>query len=260
MLAGTPAGIAGGLVITAVIRSELLKFRSVRSSVVLAVLAVLSPVALTVLIAALVPDTEFIDAGDGFNLVTGSLTIMQLLLAVMGALVIAAEYRFGTIRVTFTAVPNRAVVLLAKAAVVVMVALAIGIVTTLANLAVASGVLTARGIDSSLTGDDGLRALAGHVIVGILYGLVGFGLGALFRSPVAAIVVVVCQPVIVEPILFAVRNQLFRWLPFTAGGALTTVDPPEELVQSPLAGGLVLAACALALAVAGGWLVMRRDA
>lgn len=244
----------------AVIRSELIKYRTVRSSVVLAVLAVLVPVGLTVLIAALVPGDEFTDVGDGFNIVTGSLAVMQLLVAVMGALVIAAEYRFGTIRVTFTAVPRRWSVIGAKVVVVAVFALVIGVVTMLLNAAVAQGILSARGIDFSLTGEGVARALFGHVIVAVLYALAGFGLGALFRSPVAAIVVVVCQPIIVEPILFAIRDQVFRWLPFTAASALTTIDPPDEFVQSPLAGGVVLAAYAVVLVVAGAYLVARRDA
>ena len=39
----------------------------------------------------------------------------MLVLMIMAALAITSEYRFGTIRTTFQAVPNRASVLIAKA-------------------------------------------------------------------------------------------------------------------------------------------------
>ncbi len=242
------------------IRSEFIKVRTVRSSVVLAVLAVVAPVGLTALLAAVVPVDEVEGAADAFNLATASLGVMQLLVAVIGALTIAAEYRFGTIRVTFTATPQRARVLAAKVVVVVGLAVVVAVVTIVLNVAVGRVILAARDLDFSLTGAGVPRALVGNVIVAVLYGLVGFGLGALFRTPVAAIVVVVAQPVIVEPILVAVRTQVFKWLPFAAGSALTTVDPDDNFVQSPVAGGLVLGAYAALLVVAGWVMVVRRDA
>ena len=246
---------------SAVIRSELIKYRTVRSSVVLAILAVAVPVVLTALIAAFVGQSTFVDDDDeAFNVVTGTVGLTHVLVAVMGALVIAAEYRFNTIRVTFTAVPQRSRVLAAKLVVVAAMGLAIGLVTLVLNIAVAMLILGARDIDLSLSGEGMPRALVGTVVVTALYGLTGFGLGALFRAPVAAIVVVTVQPIIVEPILFALRSEVFKWLPFTAATAVTSLDPPEDFVQSPLAGGLALAAYA-ALFVLLGWLaVTRRDA
>ena len=146
----------------------------------------------------------------------------------------------------------------AKLVVVVLVALVVGIVTIALNVAVANAILSARDIDFSLSGDGVMRALTGQVLVTVLYGLAGFGLGALFRSPVAAITVVVCQPLIVEPIVFGVRNEVGKWLPFNAGSALTTIDPGDEFLQSAVVGGLVLAAYCLALVVAGALLVSSR--
>jgi ABC-2 type transport system permease protein len=128
------------------------------------------------------------------------------------------------------------------------------------NVGVANAILNARDVEFSLSGDGVTRALVGQVLVTALYGLVGFGLGALFRSPVAAITVVVCQPIIVEPIVFGVANDVGKWLPFNAGSALTTIDPGDEFVQSALAGGLVLAAYCVALVIAGSVVVQTRDA
>ena len=190
------------------IRSELIKFRTVRSHVIMTALAVVVPVALTALIAALVRSEDFDDVEDTFNIVTGAVGITQILMAVMGALVIAAEYRFNTIRVTFTATPNRIRVLGAKLVVVIAVALVVGLVTIVSTRRRGQRHPRGAGHLRSPSSDDGVpRALAGQVLVTALYGLAGFGLGALFRSPVAAITVVVCQPIIVEPIVFGVANR-----------------------------------------------------
>jgi hypothetical protein len=136
----------------------------------------------------------------------------------------------------------------------------IGAVTLVLDTAVAKAILDARDIPFDLNGDGVARALLGQVVVTVLYGLAGFGLGALFRSPVAAITVVVCQPIIVEPIVLGVKNEIGQWLPFAAGSALTTIDPPEEYLQSPLAGGLVLTAYCVLLVVVGAVFVNSRDA
>jgi ABC-2 type transport system permease protein len=242
------------------LRSEFIKFRTVRSHVVMVVIAVVVPVGLTALIAALIGKDNFDDVEDTFNIVTSAIGITQILMAVMGALVIAAEYRFNTIRVTFTAVPNRVQVLVAKVIVVIAVATIIGVVTLVLDTGVAKAILEARDIPFDLNGDGVARALLGQVVVTVLYGLAGFGLGALFRSPVAAITVVVCQPIIVEPIVVGVASEIGKWLPFAAGSALTTVDPPEEYLQSPLTGGLVLTAYCALLVVAGAVFVNTRDA
>ena len=242
------------------IRSELIKFHSVRSHVIMVAIAVVVPVGLTALIAALIGKDNFDDAEDTFNIVTGAIAITQILMAVIGALVIAAEYRFNTIRVTFTATPNRLRVLTAKVIVVIAAATIIGAVTLVLDTGVAKAILDARDIPFDLSGDGVARALLGQVFVTVLYGLAGFGLGALFRSPVAAITVVVCQPIIVEPIVLGVKSEIGKWLPFAAGSALTMVDPPEEYLQSPLTGGLVLTAYCALLVMAGAVFVSTRDA
>lgn len=242
------------------IRSELIKFRTVRSHIIMVAIAVVVPVGLTALIAALIGKDNFDDAEDTFNIVTGAIAITQILMAVMGALVIAAEFRFNTIRVTFTATPNRVHVLLAKIIVVIAVATVIGVVTLVLDTAVAKAILDARDITFDLSGDGVVRALFGQVIVTVLYGLAGFGLGALFRSPVAAITVVVVQPIIIEPIVVGVKSEIGQWLPFAAGSALTMIDPPDEYLQSALTGGLVLTAYCVLLVLVGAVFVKTRDA
>src|SRR5919205_1151297 len=59
----------------------------------------------------------------------GGLYFGQLAIAVLGALIITAEYSTGGIRTTLTAVPQRVKVLLAKGLTFAVVALIVGLVT-----------------------------------------------------------------------------------------------------------------------------------
>jgi hypothetical protein len=92
-----------------------------------------------------------------------------------------------------------------------------------------------------------------------LYAVLGTGLGALFRNQFAAMVVgVLWWQGGVEDLLLGVlrRPGLGHWLPDGAAAALTA---PGDGTLAMWAGGLVLAAYGLALAMAGGRLVVRRD-
>ena len=87
----------------------------------------------------------------------------------------------------------------------------------------------------------------------------GSGSAALLRNQVAAVIVgLLWWSQGVERILVAVLGQpgLERWLPLGAASALTV---PGAGTLPAWAGGLVFAAYALVLVLAGGRLVVRRD-
>jgi hypothetical protein len=113
-----------------------------------------------------------------------------------------------------------------------------GITLALAILAftaaVATGWLAAKGITPLLDARLG-RVLVSAVLAAGLCGLLGGGVAALVRSQVAA---------------------LGKWLPSAAAAALTN---PGGGQLSRLAGTLLLAGYALALALVGTRLVVRRD-
>ena len=184
---------------TDAIRSEWIKLRSARSNFVLLILAAAIPVALTLLLAFTV-QPEDLTAEDTFDLVLVGDYIGQLLIGVLGVLVIGQEYRHTTIRVTFTADPNRGRVMTAKALVVAATGLVIGGVTTFFSYVLGNAILTSRDMELVLEGSTQLRALAGAVILFALYGLVGLGLGAIIRATAGAITLLVVWPVVVESI------------------------------------------------------------
>ena len=88
--------------------------------------------------------------------------------------------------------------------------------------------------------------------------LVGVGVGALVRSQVAALVGVAVWVLLVEGLLISLLNapSLGQWLPSAAAAALTN---PGGGQLSRVAGTLLLGGYALALALVGTRLVVRRD-
>ncbi|NED60799.1 ABC transporter permease, partial [Streptomyces sp. SID10244] len=112
-----------------------------------------------------------------------------LVLMIMAVLAVTSEYRFGTIRTTFQAIPKRSTVLLAKAG--VFGALAVAVTLVLAVV----GIFLVRGLAGSSSGielgDPGVvRQIWGTPVIAALYVLIGLGVGAIVRHTAGAIVIV----------------------------------------------------------------------
>lgn len=271
------------------IRAEWIKFRSVRSTVVTLLLAAAIVVLVAVLAAANARDdtttrceatpvtstagsvtvvSDSPQCGTGSALVTRpspthltsltmGVTFAALIFGVLGVQIIGQEYRFNTIRPTFTAAPVRIRVLAAKA-VVLSVACAVTAAVMVAFCWAVGTVMlegfTVDGIDR--------RAAGGIVLFGVLWALAGMGVGAIVRQPIAGILIMAAESLIVEGLVAALVDSSARWLPFSNGVQMTlrpATDPSTQL-QSVLAGGIYFAVvCALLWAV-GAVLVHRRDA
>jgi ABC-2 type transport system permease protein len=182
-----------------------------------------------------------------------------LLLGILG---MTGEFRHQTVTQTFLITPDRGRVVAAKLVAYPLAAIALALATLAVTAAVAAGWLAAKGITPSLLDARHGRAL-GHVLLGAvltagLCGLVGVGVAALVRNQVAALVGTLVWVLVVEGLLMSLLHapSLGKWLPSAAAAALTN-QPGAHL--SRLAGALLLAGYALALALAGTRLVVRRD-
>src|SRR6476620_2229796 len=105
-----------------VIASEWLKFRSLRSTVIVLGAAMLGMVLFGAIIAHNTRSPAGLDPED--VVASGPLQgyyLGQLLRAALGVLVVSGEYSSGMIRATFAAVPKRLPVLIAKAVVFTVV-------------------------------------------------------------------------------------------------------------------------------------------
>jgi len=171
----------------------------------------------------------------------------------------AGEFRHGTATPTFLVTPVRGRVVAAKLAATALAGLAIALVAAVVVLAIALPWLPAKGVQVPLA-DPGLAARVGGLAAAVaLSGVLGTGLGALFRNQFAAVVAgLLLWQGGVEDLVVGVlgRPGLGRWLPQGATAALTA---PGDATLAMWAGALVLAAYGLVLAVAGGRLVVSRD-
>lgn len=251
------------------LRYESVRIRTVRSTWVLSVLALVLNGAIAFALAETLSG-EVVTVEDYRTVLTGGLAFTALFMALVGVFGYGHEYRHGTIRVTLTAVPQRGRVFLAKAVVLTLWSV---LVASLA-LAVAWAASWAALGDRSpvpLSAEPLPRVLAGSVLLVVVWAFIGLGYAGLFRNVAAAIVLLLVVPLIVEPLLQGLLTTEFmepvrdagRYLPFTAAQAVTAVG--EFAVPSggrilPWEGAVTFAGFA-ALILALTWLVFtRRDA
>jgi ABC-2 type transport system permease protein len=179
-----------------------------------------------------------------------------LLLGILG---MTGEFRHHTVTQTFLVTPDRGRVVAAKLVAYPLAAIALALTTMAVTAAVAAGWLAAKGITPSLLDARLGRVVGVALLAAGLCGLVGVGVGALVRNQVAALVGTLVWVLVVEGLLMSLLHapSLGKWLPSAAAKAAITSPGGAQL--SRLAGTLLLAGYALALALAGTRLVVRRD-
>lgn len=248
------------------IRSEWIKFRTIRMNFVLAIIAVAFPLIVTVLTAALA-DIDSMNSSDVAGLVSGTSLITGMLLGVIGASSITGEFGFGTIRPTFAATPRRGKVIVAKTIVTVVVAIAVETVVVVLCFGIGSAVMNSRGADISLSSTDGSRdALVGIVCFAAIVSLLGFGLGLLIRNTPAAVAVLLLWPLVAEGLIGALLSvagidDAFKWLPYNAGINLGNPDIGSDTQSlGRVVGGLYFLAVAVVVTAVGALSANQRDA
>jgi hypothetical protein len=184
-----------------------------------------------------------------------------LLLGILG---MAGEFRHQTVTQTFLVTPDRGRVVAAKLVAYPLAGIALALATLAVTAAVAAGWLAAKGITPSSLLDARLGRVLGVVLLGAvlaagLCGLVGVGVAALVRNQVAALVAMLVWVLVVEGLLMSLLSapSLGKWLPSAAAAA--AISSPGGARLSRLGGTLLLAAYALAFALVGTSLVVRRD-
>lgn len=252
-----------------VLRSELLKIRSVPSTYWTLACAAVFTVVLAAVLAALVPgrlsaqDRRTVDA---VQLCLGGIHLSQVAVGVLGVLVVTGEYGTGMIKATLSAVPGRGAVLAAKALVFAAVALTVGCASTFAAYFAFQGFLTGDGdyMRTSL-GDPGvLRAVVGGGLYLAVLGLFGLGLGAVIRSSAGAVAtlfgILFVPQILVQLLPGHWRETVGRYLLMTSGSDVFVAAKREAGALGPWTGFGVFCGYA-ALALAAGYLSLtRRDA
>ena len=244
------------------VRSELIKLRTVRVNYILGIIAVAFPLVVIVLVAALTTDKQQ-TAADLVGTVTGTMVLSSLLLGVICALSLTSEYSHNTIRVTFAAAPQRAKVLLVKALVGVGFTIAVAVVVDLACYGAGRVILNGRNATSVLTGTQ-RAALLGAVILAALLSMLGYGLGLVIRNSPATITIFILWPLLLENLVRLVLSAAgvhrpTPWLPVQS--AILMTNPDRNLDDpSRLHGGVYLGVVVLVIIAVGILINERRDA
>ncbi len=263
-----PAGVdgaAGPVTLPRAVRSEWVKFRTLRSSWLMLLAAFASMVASGAAIgydtgrnwAGIAPEESAPSGGlQGFNLA-------MLLIGVLGVLFVTGEYGTGMIRSTMAAVPRRVPVLVAKAGVFGGIALATMISASLATYGAAQAFLVHYGHGTSLNAPGVLRVVIGTGVYLALVGLLGSALGWMVRSTAGGISTYVglllVLPSIVGLLPGSISKTLTRYLPSNAGKSfITSVHKPHTLTT--WTGLSVLVAWVLVALVIAALQLRRRDA
>ncbi len=264
----TPSRLAdtdGDVTLRRVLRSEWVKFRTLRSSWVILVAAMLALVVLGLVIgynigrhyAGLAPE----DAAASGPL--QGYYLGQLLIGVLGVLFVTGEYSTGSIRSTLSAVPRRTPVLVAKSIVFGTIAVVAMVAASLAAFAGSQLFLSHYGHGSALTDPGVLRAVVGTGVYLALIGLLGGALGWIVRSTPGGISSLV-GILLVIPVLFQVlpgswAADVLEYLPSEAGSSFVmSVRLPDTL--APWTGLAVLVVWVAVALAAAAFVLKRRDA
>ena len=250
-----------------ILRSEARKLGTVRSTFWALLATVMFNVVTAALLGALLPghlSAHQKATIDSVRVSLGGLHLSQIAVGLLGVLAITSEYSSGMIRATLAAVPQRRLLLTAKALVLAAAAVATGIGSCLAAYLVFQAFLPAGDAMRTTLADPGvLRAVTGAGLYLTVLGLLGFGLGTVFRSSAGAVAVLLgllFVPTLLTALLpSSWQDTLGPYLPMNAGDAIYTVRPEAHMLQ-PWAGFGVFCLYAAAALAAGFVLIGRRDA
>jgi ABC-2 type transport system permease protein len=261
-----PAGLGGAL------RSEWTKLRSVRSTgFSLLAMAVIALGLMSLIAWATMNRWPRLEAGDRLELAAHPLEVIlvrpvfvsQLVVAVLGVMVISAEYTTGMIRSTLQAQPRRLTVLTAKVAVFAALMLVVGEVLSFAAFFVGRPIIASH-IPVAL-GDPGVtRAVLGAGLYVALLGLFALAFGAILRHTAGAITAVLGIVLILSNLTGLLPDSWGRhinaWMPTNAGALIMQARPAPDDLLSAWQGLAVFAGWTALLLVIAAVLFVKRDA
>jgi ABC-2 type transport system permease protein len=247
-----------------VVRSELIKLRSLRAVTRAAVLMAVCSLALGALVGLTLqgdPATMSPHVATLLGLPAVQI-VVQTVALIMGVLFATVDYTSGAIRPALAVVPRRWSLLLAKLAAAALALVPAVALSAFGGLAVTAGFASAGGYAIVVDGSD-LAAAAGLTAYGVVLGLIGFLLGFATRSAVAGIGVGIGFTFIL-PMLMALQSgrplvaQLMTLLPeYASRGFFRDLDATAAGLTGDAA--IVLAWLAAGTLVTG-LLFSRRDA
>ncbi len=197
------------------------------------------------------------------DIALAGVNVAQLAIAVLGVLVITAEYSTGSIRASFTAVPKRLPVFWAKLLDYAAVSLVLMVPAVLISFFASQAILARHDILQVPFSHPGIArsVLFGAVYV-MMVGIFALAIGAIVRNTAGGIATFAGIFFVLPPLMFTLpqswNNAISQYLPSEAGRQIFSLQHGAHTL-TPVAGGLVFAGyCAAAVALAA-LLLVRRD-
>lgn len=247
------------------IRSEWIKFWTVRSTSVTLIAAGLATIAFGMIFSA-VADSDAAAGPAAFlsnpvDVALGGIGLAEMIIGVVGVLVVAGEYSTGLIRTTFAAVGSRSRVIASKAVVVGASVFAIG--TAAAAGAVVLGQAVYAGNEATVALSEVLDVVFGTGIYLTGIALIGIALGFILRSTAGGIGTLVggvfIGPNLLNLLPDSITDVFLKYLPSEAGSAMMSQVSTSDQLSTGTAYG-VFAAWVIGLLGVAAILVQRRDA
>ncbi|MEC3982149.1 hypothetical protein [Amycolatopsis sp. H20-H5] len=245
-----------------VLKAERIKLFSTRSPWWCAGIAVVATLGFTALFFSL-SGGEIVPTVANTQIASAQGRTVVLVLAVLAA---ASEFNWGTMRMTFQAVPSRTPALLAKGAVVGTLSAAIGLIVGVGCWGLAT--LIKPDADLALHTAADWRIVFGQVLTFLLTGLLGVGLGLLLRGVGLTLGIALVWTQLVEGLVLfipTVGDDIHQWMPFYAASQFAGADlgaGPLKLGAPPLGPigyGVYFAIICLGFFAAGVVINLRRD-
>ncbi len=245
--------------------SEWTKFRSVRSSFWALALTAVTALGGSGVIAV---SSALANKGSGLpldpmaSIFFAWLEYPVLAVGVLGVLAFGSECNTGQIRTTFSAVPQRATVLAAKASVLGAVVLVLGEALAFGSFFLSQAVLAAHHSELSLARPGEVRAVLAGGFSLFVVAMVGLGLGAIIRhtaGAVAALPAVLYLPLLVLSLPSPWADRIGSYTILMSAYQLVSLHRQPGLL-APALSLVVLVAWPAVLLVTGAIATKRRDA
>jgi ABC-2 type transport system permease protein len=156
---------------------------------------------------------------------------------VLAALAVTTEYRFGTIRTTFQAVPHRSSALLAKTGVVALLALVIGEIAAFGSWLLS--VALQPDFDLSLNSTADWINVTGVGPIYALTAVIAIAVGILVRHSAGAISLLLIYTLAVESLVQlipSIGDDIYKWMPFNTANKFLTGDGASNAGRDVAAG------------------------
>lgn len=249
-----------------VLNSEWIKFRSLRSTVILLFSAVVMMIGIGTLgawgIASAAEDAQPSAPGMIHTMPSGGLSFAQLLIGALAVLLISSEFGTGMIRSTMIAVPKRIPALAAKGVVISLIAYIVGTVAALATYFAIQPILATQEMEFALDAEGVLGSIFSIGLYLSFVALIGLALGALLRNSAGGIVTLIALLMVVPTALDIIPGEfasdIAKYLPSNAGTQLIATQVADDALTQ-FQGGLVMGAWAVIPLIAAIVVLKRRD-